>query len=256
MTQAPMWSRPASPARTPLSRTHTGPDPASPSVDRPSAARPAAVPSSQESPAQTPHAPALGVERLLMVSTGSAYATSLPFWLDWLRASYTGLEVSVVLTGSARRFVTRQALAHRVAGDVLFDEWPEDEVHARHVALAEWAEALVVYPATLHYTARLALGLADSPSLLAAQCTRAPIAVAPALPPGGLDSPAFREHWSQLSARPNVVMVPPEQGRSLTTGRMEAWVPPTLPEVIERLEGRRVQLVDDHRVHPERKALL
>lgn len=206
--------------------------------------------------AMAPGTPQLGVERLLLVSTGSAYATSLPFWLDWLRASYGGLEVSVVLTGSARRFVTRQALAHRVGGDVFFDEWPEDEVHARHVSLAEWAEALVVYPATLHYTARLALGLADSPSLLAAQCTRAPIAVAPALPPGGLDSAAFREHWANLSARPNVVMVPPEQGRSLTTGRMEAWVPPTLPEVIERLESRRSELAVDERVHPERKALL
>ncbi|MET9678861.1 flavoprotein [Streptomyces coeruleorubidus] len=188
--------------------------------------------------------PELRVERLLVVTAGSAFATGMPYWIDWLRLSYPELAVKMVLTASARRFVTRQALAGRLHrhGEVLFDEWPEDEGTARHVELAEWAQAVVVYPATFHFTARLALGLADSPALLACHCTRAPVAVAPALPPGGLESAAFQTHWAALTARPNVVLVPPHPGISMTTGRADAWVPPLLPEVIGMLEKRRAQL--------------
>ncbi|MFI1254701.1 flavoprotein [Streptomyces netropsis] len=209
-----------------------------------------------EPPYPVDQVPELGVERLLLVVTGSTFATGVPFWADWLRMSYPHLETSVVLTRSAQRFVTWQALAHRVGGEVLTDVWPEEEARARHVELAEWAQAFVVYPATLHYTARLALGLADSPSLLAAQVTKAPIALAPSLPPGGLDSAAFQKHWATLSARPNVVMTAPEPGRSATTGRMEAWVPPPMPDVIEALEHRRAELAAAQAAHPVERALL
>ncbi|MGW1745053.1 flavoprotein [Streptomyces sp. NPDC002092] len=188
--------------------------------------------------------PALNMERLLVVSAGSAFATGMPYWADWLRLSYPDLEIKLVLTRTAQRFVTRQALAGRLhrRGEVLLDEWPEDEPTARHVELAEWAQGIVVYPATFHFTARLALGLADSPALLACHCTRAPVAVAPALPPGGLDSAAFQAHWATLAARPHTVLVPPHPGVSLTTGRADAWVPPLLPEVIRMLEHRRAEL--------------
>ncbi|GAB7182140.1 hypothetical protein ATKI12_1971 [Kitasatospora sp. Ki12] len=179
--------------------------------------------------------PDLGLERLLIVVTGSAYAWSLPYWLDWLRLNHPGVEVRVVLTRSAERFVTRQVIAARTGGTVWSDSWPEDEATARHVEWARWAQAIVVYPATVHFLARLALGLADSPALLAAQSTRAPVVVAPALPPGALDGDAFRGHWATLAARPNVVLVPPVPGRSLTTGQDDAWVPPGLPHALRLL---------------------
>ncbi|UQA94428.1 flavoprotein [Streptomyces halobius] len=183
--------------------------------------------------------PDLGLNRLLVVVTGSAYAWSTPYWLELLRQHCPGLEVRVVLTRSAERFVTRQAVSARVDGAVFADTWPEDEAAALHVEWAEWAEAILVYPATLHFMARLALGLADGPALLAAQCTRAPVAVAPALPPGALEGAAVRQHWAALAARPNVVLVPPVAGRSLTTGREDAWVPPPLPEALRLIVEHR-----------------
>ncbi|MFI1254195.1 flavoprotein [Streptomyces netropsis] len=185
--------------------------------------------------------PDLGLNRLLVVVTGSAYAWSTPYWLEWLRQSCPELEVRVVLTRSAERFVTRQAIAARVGGAVWGDTWPEDEATARHVEWAEWAEAILVYPATLHFMARLALGLGDSPALLAAQSTRAPVVVAPALPPGALEGAAVRQHWAALAARPNVVLVPPVPGRSQTTGREDAWVPPPLPEALRLIVEHRAE---------------
>ncbi|MFF5439206.1 flavoprotein [Streptomyces achromogenes] len=189
--------------------------------------------------------PPLGVSRLLLVITGSAAASGMPQWLTWIRAAYPELRLKVVMSPSARRFVTPLSLALRLDEEVAVDAWEECD-RARHIEHAEWAEAALVYPATFHFTARLALGLADSPALLTLQCTEAPVAIAPSLPPGGLDSPAFRSHWAALAARPQVVLVPPVQGHSLTTGREDSWVPPPLPDALRRLEERRAALAAAH----------
>ncbi|BDM67178.1 hypothetical protein HEK616_06650 [Streptomyces nigrescens] len=183
--------------------------------------------------------PELNLNRLLIVVTGSAYAWSTPYWLEWLRLHCPELEVRVVLTRSAERFVTPQAVGSRVGEAVSTDVWPDDEATARHVEWAEWADAILIYPATLHFMARLALGLADSPALLAAQCTRGTVAVAPALPPGALEGAAVRQHWAALTTRPNTILVPPIAGRSLTTGREDAWVPPPLPEALRLIVEHR-----------------
>ncbi|MFI1305792.1 flavoprotein [Streptomyces sioyaensis] len=184
--------------------------------------------------------PDIGISRLLLVGTGSVSAADLPFWVNWLRYAYPRMQIQVVVTRSAERFVTRTSLATRSRREVLLDEWPEESgLRARHVELAEWAEVMVVYPATFHFIARLAQGFADSPGLLAAQCTTAPVGIAPALPPGGLDSPAFRMHREALESRPNVVIVPPVPGISVTTGRRDSWAPAPLHELLGRVERLR-----------------
>ncbi|MFF6774200.1 flavoprotein [Streptomyces sp. NPDC012637] len=184
--------------------------------------------------------PPFGIRRLLLVVTGSTTAAGLPQWLTWLRQGYPGLTVRVVMSRSAQRFVTPLSLGLRADGPVDTDAWEECD-EARHVEYAQWAEAVLVYPATFHFTARLALGLADTPALLALQCTDALVAVAPSLPPGGFDSPAFRRHWAELASRPNVVLVPPVPGYSLTTGREDGWVPPPVSDVVRRIEDRRAE---------------
>ncbi|GAA2558845.1 MULTISPECIES: flavoprotein [Streptomyces] len=195
--------------------------------------------------ALTPDAPLLNVRRLLFIGTGSASSVDLPGWLGWLRATHPDLETQVVLTRSAERFVTLQAVTGITGRVALRDSWPDDPtVSVRHVELAEWAEAMVVHPATLAFTARFAQGLADSPALLAVQCTRAPVGLAPALPPGGADSHAYRMHAAALEARPNVVVLPPVPGHSQTTGRMDSWAPGMLPDLLTRLERCRTALAE------------
>lgn len=187
-------------------------------------------------PAHVPGATALGMRRLLLVVTGSSTAAEMPLLVSWLRAAYADLEPLVVLTRSATRFVTPTALAGRSGSDVVVDEWPADGWHARHVQWAGWAEGILVYPATLSWVSRLALGLADSPALLAAQCTTAPVVLAPALPPGGVQSAAYRMHWESLTDRPNVAIAPPRPGVSQTTGQADGWTPAPLEQALELLE--------------------
>lgn len=185
-----------------------------------------------------PPNPPLQLQRLALIATGSVAAADLPFWATWLRTTYPDLEVTAVLTRSARRFVSAAALSGRLRGRVLEDVWPEDVGDARHVSLHRWAEGFLVFPCTLDYLARLALGMGDSPSMLAAQCTTAPIVLAPALPPGGQESPAYRRHAEAVVQRPNVTLVPPQPGTSVTTKEHDAWAPALLPDCINALSSQ------------------
>ncbi|MET9424346.1 flavoprotein [Streptomyces sp. NPDC006540] len=189
-------------------------------------------------------APAFGARRVLFVGTGAIGVMFMPMWVNWLRTAYPDVELRTMVTRSAERFVTRTALTAFAGDEVLRDAWPEEpEVGARHVELAQWPDAIVVHPATFHFVSRLALGVADTPLMLALQCTRAPIAVAPALPPGGVESFAYQQHVAALERRPNVAVVPPQPGFSVTTGQMDASVATPLPEVIPTLEHLRARLV-------------
>lgn len=184
-----------------------------------------------------------GITRLLLVGTGSLTVAHLPFWVNWIRSAHPGVELRVVLTRAAARFVSPHAIAPLLRRPVETDEWSAEPVTcAPHVELNEWADAVVVHPATLHFVARMALGLADSPVMLALQCARVPVAVAPAFPPGAADNPLVGEHLRRLGERPNVVVVPGGPGISAATGRSDGMAPAALPTVIGAVEHRRRQL--------------
>ncbi|MGW1171708.1 flavoprotein [Streptomyces sp. NPDC002550] len=186
----------------------------------------------------------LTFRRLLLVGTGALGVSSLPGWLGWLRESYPHIETRVALTRQATTFVAPAALT-AIGGKPLFtDAWPtEPQVTAPHVELTDWPEAVAVFPATFHFVSRLALGLTDTPVMLALQCTTAPIGLAPALPPGGYQSHAFRSHLAALRARPQVVVAEPELGRSVTTGRVERSTAAPLPTLLALIEKRHRELV-------------
>ncbi|MGW0608693.1 flavoprotein [Streptomyces sp. NPDC002640] len=191
--------------------------------------------------------PHLSFRRLLLVGTGALGVSSLPGWLGWLRESYPHTETRVVLTRQATTFVAPAALTAIGGSPLSYDMWPtEAQVTAPHVELAEWPDAVAVFPATLHFVSRLALGLADTPALLALQCTTATIGIAPSLPPGGYRSHAFRSHLTALRARPHVVVADLEMGHSVTTGRIERSTAAPLPTLLNLIDKRHRELGDTH----------
>ncbi|HEY9327084.1 MAG TPA: flavoprotein [Streptomyces sp.] len=192
-----------------------------------------------------PKVPTFQVERLLLVATGALTVSFLPSWVHWLHRSYPSLTTRIVITHSAERFVSRQALGVLSGEAVLRDEWPEDATAAMHVELAQWAEAAIVFPATMHYTSRLALGLADTPSLLTLQSTTVPIGLAPALPPGIEKNQAFAKHLHDLAQRPNVVIAPSVSAPSATTGQRDTRGSGPLWELMHLVEQRRHVLAND-----------
>lgn len=118
------------------------------------------------------------------------------------RLKERGADVQVVLTRSAREFVTEttlQAVSGRPVRDNLWDK--NAEAAMGHIELARWAELVLIAPATAEIMARLAAGAA--PDLLTTLClaTTAPIAIAPAMNHVMWANPAVQENRQKLSDR-------------------------------------------------------
>jgi phosphopantothenoylcysteine decarboxylase/phosphopantothenate--cysteine ligase len=128
------------------------------------------------------------------------------------RLKEAGAEVRVVLTAGGAEFVTPltfQALSGHPVHTELLDT--EAEAAMGHIALARWADAVIIAPASANCIARLAQGRADD--LLTAVClaTAAPIAIAPAMNQQMWSQPATQDNLARLQQR-GVAQFGPAQG--------------------------------------------
>ncbi len=124
-----------------------------------------------------------------------------------------GALVDVILTDHAAEFVrplTFAALSHRPVYQNLWET--TGEAAARHIELAEAAEALVVAPATADTLARLAQGRADDMLGAVALATTAPLLLVPAMEHHMYEHPATQANLRVLVER-GAVVVPPEVGQ-------------------------------------------
>jgi len=134
-----------------------------------------------------------------------------------------GCEVRVAMTPSATRFVgppTFQGVTGNPALAGLFNAGGSPEPH---VALGDWAQLILVAPATANVIGRIASGRSDdivTATLLAARC---PVVVAPAMNDAMWSKPAVQENLATLRRR-GVTLVEPESGHLASghtgTGRL------------------------------------
>ncbi len=130
-----------------------------------------------------------------------------------------GAHVETILSYGATQFVTPLAfrsLTHRSVITDTFDA--NSEYSVEHVALARWADIVVIAPATVHCLAKLAAGLADDPLTTTVVATEAPLLVAPAMDANMFDHPATQENVARLRNR-GVFITGPAPGR-LASGLM------------------------------------
>ena len=84
-----------------------------------------------------------------------------------------GCQVRVVMTEHAQQFVTPLTFKEISGNQVAVSMWSANqEFNVEHIALANWADAFLVAPATANIIAKMTYGLADdllSTTLLAAQ---------------------------------------------------------------------------------------
>lgn len=115
--------------------------------------------------------------------------------------SRAGVEVRVVLTASAARFVAPLTFAVLSRGPVHEDAFDPRAWDMAHLSLAAWAERVVVAPATADFIARLAAGRAGGLLEALLLSTRAPAALCPAMDAGMWEHPATRENVERLKRR-------------------------------------------------------
>jgi phosphopantothenoylcysteine decarboxylase / phosphopantothenate---cysteine ligase len=128
------------------------------------------------------------------------------------RLSDAGCEVAPVLTEGATQFVaplTFTALAAQPAWTSLFGDLTDPIPHTR---LGQWADVLVVAPATADVLARLATGMANDLLTATALATRAPLVVCPAMHTEMWEHPSVQDNLATLTRR-GAHIVAPERGR-------------------------------------------
>ena len=127
-----------------------------------------------------------------------------------------GVEVRCVLTEAAERFVGRATFEGLTRQPVGTDEfsYPDPAMRIPHVDLADWADVVVVVPATANVMAKMAAGIADdlATSALLATPAATPIVVAPAMNVNMWSNPATQRNRATLAAR-GVRLVEPVSGR-------------------------------------------
>lgn len=110
-----------------------------------------------------------------------------------------GAQVQVVMTRSAREFVTETTLQAVSGMPVRTNLWdPAAEAAMGHIELARWADLVLIAPATAEIMARMAAGAA--PDLLTTLClaTEAPVVIAPAMNHVMWSHPAVQENRQKL----------------------------------------------------------
>jgi phosphopantothenoylcysteine decarboxylase/phosphopantothenate--cysteine ligase len=148
--------------------------------------------------------------RILLAVTGGIAAYKTPELVRALRRE--GAAVRCAMTPAAVEFVAPlvlQTLSGEPVRTNLFD--PVEEGAIDHVALADWADLLIVAPATANTLAKLAHGLADDVVSTVALATRAPLLVAPAMNVNMWQHPATQSNLATLRQR-GVRVVGPEAG--------------------------------------------
>lgn len=151
----------------------------------------------------------LAGRRLALVATGGVAAfKAAELARMWVRA---GAQVRVALTENAARFVTPLTFEALTGQPVATDMWSRPQYDIEHVSLADWAEAVIVAPATANFLAKLAHGIADDFASTFMLASTAPKILAPAMNSKMLANPATAANLNTLTGRGHLI-APSEDG--------------------------------------------
>lgn len=163
-----------------------------------------------------------GTRRIVVGVSGSISAYKVTFIIRQLRAA--GHEVKVVASAAALKFIGESSLA-ALSGAPVASQLFSDAGAVEHVAIAEWAQLLLIAPASADLIAKLAVGRADDMLTTAALTTTAPIIISPAMHTQMWQHPATVANVETLRSR-GVKVIEPASGR--LTGKDSG--PGRLPE--------------------------
>ncbi len=135
------------------------------------------------------------------------------------KLTQTGINVEVIMTESATRFIAPLTLSSIVGRPVVTSMWKlSSEFSIEHIALAEAADAVVIAPATASTIAHLAAGMADDMLTCTVLATKASVIIAPAMNANMYHNSITQENIVKLKAR-GFIFVEPGYGR-LASGKI------------------------------------
>ena len=119
-------------------------------------------------------------KHILLGVTGSIAAYKAAVLCRLLKG--TGAEVKVIMTQTAKQFITPLTMATLSKNPILVEFFnPENGEWNSHISLGEWADCYLIAPATANTIAKMATGVADNLLLTTYLSARCQTIVAPAM---------------------------------------------------------------------------
>ena len=150
-------------------------------------------------------------KHILVGISGGIAAYKIPELIRQLRKA--GAEVQVTTTKNALEFVTSLTLqtvsGHKVYSDVFA---AINEHSTEHISLPEWADMMLIAPATANLLCKMAHGIADDALTTTFAAMRKPVVIAPAMNTNMYDSPATQQAIHQLAQWDNITMLDAASG--------------------------------------------
>jgi phosphopantothenoylcysteine decarboxylase/phosphopantothenate--cysteine ligase len=159
-----------------------------------------------------------------------------------------GAHVKIVMTKSAEDFVTAKTLSVLSKNEVVSDFFDNDNNWNNHVALAEWADSVVIAPLTANTLGKFAHGLCDNIVTACYLSARNKVFVAPAMDLDMYQHPTTKHNLDCLRKNGNII-IPAETGElaSGLSGEGRMAEPETIIEYVKHffindlpLSGRKV----------------
>lgn len=152
-----------------------------------------------------------------------------------------GAHVKVIMSESARKFVTPLTFQALSRNDVYTDTFDEkDSSVIAHIDLADWADIILLAPATANVIGKVANGIADDMISTTLLATEAPVWVAPAMNVHMYAHPAVQKNMETLRSFGYQFIEPGEGYLAcgyVGKGRLEE--PETIVEHLNRYFGER-----------------
>lgn len=166
------------------------------------------------------------------------------------KLSQAGAEVKVIMTDSATKFVQPLSFQMMSKNDVFTDTFDEKNSNViAHIDLADWADLVIVAPATANVIGKLANGIGDDMVTTTLLATTAKVWIAPAMNVHMYDHPAVKRNIATL-ASDGYEFIEPSEGflacGYVGKGRLEE--PEKIVQLVEQyfqpknlpLEGKKV----------------
>ena len=160
-----------------------------------------------------------------------------------------GAEVQVVITPAGKEFITPITLSALTSNPVISDFFSQrDGTWHSHVDLGQWADAMIIAPATASTIGKMANGVADNMLITTYLSMKAPVFIAPAMDLDMFAHPSTRQNLDRLKAFGNII-IEPQSGELAShligKGRMEE--PERIFETLadffasrQRLKGKKI----------------
>ncbi|MGE6487934.1 bifunctional phosphopantothenoylcysteine decarboxylase/phosphopantothenate--cysteine ligase CoaBC [Paenisporosarcina sp. NPDC076898] len=116
------------------------------------------------------------------------------------KLSQAGADVKVIMTDSATKFVQPLSFQVMSRNDVYTDTFDEKDSNViAHINLADWADLIIVAPATANVIGKLANGIGDDMLTTTLLATTAKVWIAPAMNVHMYDHPAVKRNIATLA---------------------------------------------------------